>query len=93
LDIPKYQTPGDPRLYSFSDMLDSIVSAGVPYALGMRWPISIPNSNQFACEFYKRLFEKDHNTIEGALQKTRQTFLNYKDHSTWSSPVLFKQEF
>lgn len=79
---------------SFTGLLDSIVSAQVPNALGMRWPVSVSNSQAFSTNFYRALLlDDDVYSIEAALMKARSEALGYTDTSVWCSPILIKQQF
>ena len=80
------------HLNRFVGLLDPIVSAGVPIALGMRWPLSAHNSKSFSGSFYKALFlDKGIDSIEHALAKARSEAFTYSDRSVWCSPILVKQ--
>lgn len=77
--------------HTYLGLLDAIVSAGVPSALGMRWPISPDDSKNLACNFYQYLLHDSSSTIEESLCKARGDSLNHTDKSIWCSPVLIKQ--
>jgi hypothetical protein len=79
---------------SFTGLLEAIVSAQVPNALGMRWPISVCNSKTFSTNFYRALLlDEDIYSVESALMKARSQALGYADYSVWASPILIKQSF
>jgi len=80
-------------LNGFVGMLDAVASAGIPNALGMRWPISISNSKKLACKFYDALFFDRVGSIEAALMNARGETYGYDDKTVWCSPVLIKQTY
>jgi hypothetical protein len=73
-------------------VIDAIVAAGVPAALGYRWPVSSSGALILAQTFYDKLHQ--HESLETALLLARQEVRNQlgDDDQTWISPILVVQE-
>jgi CHAT domain-containing protein len=75
---------------TFNGLLHSTLMAGVPAAIGMRWPIKVNDAKDLACAFYENLFSNSNTSIEVALMNARKTVYPYPDKTVWSSPILIK---
>lgn len=71
-------------------VLDAIVSAGVPAALGYRWPVSSAGALLLAQTFYDKLHQNE--SLEAALLLARQEVRAQLDDQTWLSPILVVQD-
>jgi CHAT domain-containing protein len=71
-------------------VIDGIISAGVPAALGYRWPVSSSGATTLAVTFYDKLHQ--HESLETALLLARQEVRSQFDDQTWISPILVVQE-
>ncbi len=69
-------------------LLHAVVRAGVPIAVGHRWPVLDELSNvRFVREFYERLLEK--RSPEQALLAARKSVSEHE--AVWASPVMVMQ--
>jgi hypothetical protein len=73
-------------------VMDAVVAAGVPAALGYRWPVSSSGALILAQTFYDKLHQ--HESLETALLLARQEVRTQlgDDDQTWISPILVVQE-
>jgi CheY-like chemotaxis protein len=75
----------------FLGMVDSLILAGVPSAVGFRWPVSDWGARELAQAFYRSLF--DQGELDTALFQARCKLSGEgQDNSDWLSPVLIVQE-
>ncbi len=75
----------------FLGLLDAIAQAGIPSALGFRWPVSDMGSRTFAKAFYRSLLESGSPTI-GLWDARRELAGKNRDDPTWLSPLMIHQE-
>jgi CHAT domain-containing protein len=71
-------------------VIDALVAAGVPAALGYRWPVDAAGATLLAQTFYDKLHQST--SIEAALLLARQEVRSQLDDQTWISPILVVQE-
>jgi hypothetical protein len=71
----------------FLGIVDAAVQAGLPSALGMRWPVNDKGARTLAQAFYEALFPSGE--LDSALLAARQAV--GRDDITWLSPVLVVQ--
>jgi CHAT domain-containing protein len=86
-------TSGDASQLLDSDYLgvmDAIIAAGVPAALGYRWPVSSSGAVMLAQTFYDKLHQ--HESLETALLVARQEVRAQLNDQTWISPILVVQD-
>jgi CHAT domain-containing protein len=74
----------------FLGIVDAVIQAGVPSALGYRWPVSDAGAPRLTRAFYESLLKQG--SPEIALWQARRELagLNRND-STWLSPILIHQ--
>jgi len=71
-------------------VLDGVIAAGVPAAIGYRWPVSSAGATILALTFYDKLHQ--HESLEAALLLARQEVRAQLDDQTWIAPILVVQE-
>jgi CheY-like chemotaxis protein len=74
----------------FLGIADATIQAGVPSALGYRWPVSDQGAPKLALAFYCSLLR--HGSPEIALWQARRELAGLdRDDPTWLSPILIHQ--
>ena len=74
----------------FLGITDAVIQAGVPSALGFRWPVSDTGAPKLALTFYDSLLRQGNPEI--ALWQARRELANLnRDDPTWLSPILIHQ--
>jgi CHAT domain-containing protein len=71
-------------------VIDAIIAAGVPAALGYRWPVDAAGARMLAETFYDKLQQRE--TLEAALLFARQEIRAQMNDATWAAPILVVQE-
>jgi len=71
-------------------VIDAIIAAGVPAALGYRWPVDAAGARMLAETFYDKLQQRE--TLEAALLFARQEIRAQLNDATWAAPILVVQE-
>ena len=75
----------------FLGIADAVAQAGVPSAVGFRWPVSDVGARELALAFYRSLLEQG--SPEIALWSARwELAAKDRDDPTWLSPILIHQE-
>jgi CHAT domain-containing protein len=72
----------------FLGITDALIQAGVPSALGFRWPVSDQGAVELAVGFYDTLARDGR--LDVALLEARKKI--DRDDLTWLSPVLIAQK-
>ena len=84
---------GEPAQLLDDDLLglaDGLVHAGVPSALGFRWPVSDRGAQDLALTFYQSLAQQGQ--LDSALLDARcEIAARDRDDITWLSPILILQ--
>jgi hypothetical protein len=75
----------------FLGLADAVAQAGVPSAIGFRWPVSDVGASKLALAFYRSLVEQGSPTIALWHARRELAALNRND-LTWLSPILIHQE-
>jgi hypothetical protein len=79
--------------YDFLGLADALIQAGLPEALGFRWPVSSPGALRLAASFYRTLLSESSFNIERAVLMARcQMAERDRDDLTWLSPILIAQK-
>ena len=74
----------------FLGLVDGLVHAGVPSALGFRWPVSDRGAQDLALTFYQSLAQRGQ--LDSALLDARcEIAARDRDDITWLSPILVVQ--
>lgn len=73
----------------FLGIIDALVTAGVPAAIGYRWPISDAGARAVALTFYDKIHQLD--TLDEALLIARQEIRQQFDDETWAAPIMVLQ--
>jgi len=71
-------------------VMDALIAAGVPSALGYRWPVAAAGATMLAQTFYDKLHQ--HGSLEMALLLARQEVRSQLADQTWVSPILVLQQ-
>jgi CheY-like chemotaxis protein len=74
----------------FLGLADAVVHAGVPSALGFRWPVSDDGARKLALAFYRSLLDQGRPDV--ALWHARRELAVDRNDHTWLSPILIHQE-
>jgi len=75
----------------FLGLADAVIQAGVPSAVGFRWPVSDIGAPQLTQIFYRSLLEQG--SLEIALWRARRELAAPdRNDMTWLSPILIHQE-
>jgi CHAT domain-containing protein len=69
---------------------DGIIQAGVPSALGFRWPVFAGGARKLALDFYKS-FLKYGSPERALLDARRELAMHTRDSADWASPILIVQ--
>ena len=87
-------TGGDQLLNNndFLGIIDALVQAGVPYALGYRWYVTDSNSRAFAKHFYDHLFTPPFIPERAVWHARRKIYEDNGNNETWASPILVAQK-
>ncbi len=73
----------------FLGLADATIQAGVPSAIGFRWPVSDAGARKLAMTFYQSLLEQG--SPEIALWSARCESAIDRNDTTWLSPILIHQ--
>ena len=82
------QSASQNRFRPTQDILQALVEAKVPEAIGFHWPIKDDDSLQMAVTFYEHFIRSFDSAI--ALLEARKKFAD-KDAQIWATPVLVQQ--
>jgi CHAT domain-containing protein len=72
-------------------LMDAVVTAGVPYALGYRWSVTDSGGRLFATSFYERLLGAPAAPELAVLQARSRVYGRNGEDETWTSPILVAQ--
>ena len=73
----------------FLGLADAVAQAGVPSAVGFRWPVADDGARRLALAFYQSLLEQG--SPEVALWSARCELSIDRNDTTWLSPILIHQ--
>jgi CHAT domain-containing protein len=77
------------RRHDFLGVSDALIRAGLPAALGLRWPVQDDSARLLAETFYKTLFVPDLPGLAQALFIARSELASRdRKDPTWLSPIL-----
>ena len=72
-------------------VIDAVVHAGVPYALGYRWYVTDSGSRRFATSFYEKMLSERCVPEQAALHARSQLYGRDGNDETWTSPIIVSQ--
>lgn len=71
------------------DVIDTLVRAGIPYVIGLRWPTTGTGRQELAGHFYQHLFQTPSCLPERAMLYARRAVFPHDE--AWASPILVAQ--
>jgi CHAT domain-containing protein len=72
-------------------VIDAVIQAGVPYALGYRWYVTDSGSRRFVTSFYEKMLSDRCVPEQAALHARSQLYGRDGNDETWTSPIVVSQ--